>query len=517
VVYDNINVHRAVDQEEGNQVSWVEVPLASKSEEQGRHLLEDLRDVAKLRHANLMKCHTQWLKASGSVLVIIQDLIPGNTLRDHLKKIKQPRLRRVQVWASQLLSVLSFLHSQKPPRIHGDLSPDKVFVVSHSGDLKVGALGLGTCLRHHSITKLVDEFTAPDSLYFSPMADVYAFGMCLLEICTSEKPYKCCKSLSEVTQKASAGVLPLCLNRIQDSQLRDLIRLCILPAAQRPSASHLLSHAFFSAPSDEERMKAAVQLRPVPAFETWEEPKTNEGEGRRVDICLELSGLPQSKVCFEFDTLTDTPRSIAAEMVRELGLSKEMEQEVVGKISEQLGRRYRPRRCTEESTEKFALSSPGASPSDQLAVLDVTRAPRRKFSRLDDVTTAYLAAPSSPKNPSIAMISSRIAMDQDNDEADVKTLQLALNVTLKIKGNVDGRYTRQTADLVKKYQENVGHLIDGVVTKDLWDMLIGEVYAVQYETQTAPLPSVQSAPASRLRSDDHLVSWEEKLRNSPVA
>lgn len=511
-------MHRAVDQEEGNQVSWVEVPIAMKSEEQGRHLLEDLRNVAKLRHANLMRCHAQWLKPSGSVLVIIQDLIPGNTLRDHLKKIKQPRLRRVQVWGSQLLSVLSFLHSQKPPRIHGDLSPDKVYVVSHSGDLKVGALGLGTCLRHHSLTKTVDEFTAPESVWFSPMADVYAFGMCLLEICTSEKPYKCCRSLSEVAQKASTGVPPLGLSRIQDPQLRDLIRLCILPAAQRPSATQLLSHPFFSAPSDEERMKVPVQLRPVPAFETWEEPKTNEGEGRRVDICLELSGLPQSKVCFEFDTFTDTPRGIAAEMVRELSLSKEMEEEVVMKITEQLGKRYRPRRCTEESAEKFVFPSPGSSPSDQLAVLDVPRAPRRKFSRLDDITTAYFPVPPRPaNNPSIAMISSRIAMDQDNNEADVKTLQLALNVTLKIRGSVDGRYTRQTADLVKKYQENVGHLIDGVVTKDLWDMLIGEVYAVQYETQTAPSPSVQSAPASRLRSDDHLVTWEKKLLNSPLA
>jgi peptidoglycan hydrolase-like protein with peptidoglycan-binding domain len=73
------------------------------------------------------------------------------------------------------------------------------------------------------------------------------------------------------------------------------------------------------------------------------------------------------------------------------------------------------------------------------------------------------------------MISSRIAVNQDNNESDVKTLQLALNVTLKVKNTVNGLYSRQTADLVRRYQENVGHLIDGVVTKDLWDMLIGEV------------------------------------------
>ena len=515
-------MHRAVDQEEGNQVSWAEVAISSHSEEQGIRLLEDLREVSKLRHANLMRCHTQWLKAGGSVLVIIQDLIPGNTLRDHLKKIKQPRLRRVQVWAGQLLSVLNYLHSQKPARIHGDLSPDKVFVVSHSGDLKVGALGLGTCLRHHSITKTVDEFSAPDSLNLSAAADVYAFGMCLLEICTCEKPYKCCSSISEVTQKATAGVPPLGLNRIQDPQLRDLISLCLLPAAKRPTVSQLLSHPLFNAPispSEEERMKAPVQLRPVPAFETWEEPKTNEGLGRKVDICLGLSGLPESqKVCFEFDTLTDTPRGIAVEMVKELGLSKASEEEIAMKITEQLGKRYRPRRCTEEIAEKLTFSSSDSSPSDQLAVLDVPRVPRRKFSRLDDMTTAiYSAAPSPLKTPSVAMISSRIAVNQDNNESDVKTLQLALNVTLKVKNAVNGLYTRQTADLVRRYQENVGHLIDGVVTKDLWDMLIGEVYAVQYETQTAPTPAQQSEPTSRVRQDDHLVSWEEKLLNSPLA
>lgn len=474
IAYENVTIHRAVDQDEGNQVSWVEVALASCSAEQGTKLLDDLEEVANLRHPNLMRCHAQWLRPSEHILYMIQDLIPGNTLRHHLKKIKQPRMRRVQVWASQLLSVLSFLQRQNPARIHGDLNPEKVYVVSHTGDLKVSALGLGTCFRYHSVIKQMDVFTAPDRSSLSPAGDIYAFGMCLLEICTSERPYECCSSLNQVIQRANAGVPPLMLTRIEDSQLRDLIRLCILPEAQRPSAIQLLSHPFFTLPSDDDKMKAPVQLRPVPAFETWEEPKISED--RNINVCITLPQEADSqKVCFEFDMERDTPEAISAEMVKELGLPKHLQDDIMGKIREQLGKRYRPRRRTEEVAEALLSSPETASYDSTCDLLQVTRAPRRKFSRLDDLLSFFPSATTSPaKTPSVLMISTRIATDQENNQEDVRTLQVALNVTLKMKGPVDGRFTKQTAELVRRYQESVGHLVTGVVTRTLWDILMGE-------------------------------------------
>ena len=46
----------------------------------------------------------------------------------------------------QVLQGLSYLHSKEPPIIHGDLRCDKIYVNGHSGEIKIGDLGLATLL-----------------------------------------------------------------------------------------------------------------------------------------------------------------------------------------------------------------------------------------------------------------------------------------------------------------------------------------------------------------------------------
>ena len=41
---------------------------------------------------------------------------------------------------------LSYLHSKAPPIIHGDLRCDKIYINGHSGEIKIGDLGLATLL-----------------------------------------------------------------------------------------------------------------------------------------------------------------------------------------------------------------------------------------------------------------------------------------------------------------------------------------------------------------------------------
>lgn len=39
-----------------------------------------------------------------------------------------------------------YLHSKSPPIIHGDLRCDKIYINGHSGEIKIGDLGLATLL-----------------------------------------------------------------------------------------------------------------------------------------------------------------------------------------------------------------------------------------------------------------------------------------------------------------------------------------------------------------------------------
>ena len=39
---------------------------------------------------------------------------------------------------------LDYLHSKEPPVVHGDLRCDKIYINGHSGEIKIGDLGLAT-------------------------------------------------------------------------------------------------------------------------------------------------------------------------------------------------------------------------------------------------------------------------------------------------------------------------------------------------------------------------------------
>ena len=54
------------------------------------------------------------------------------------------QLKAVRKWARQILLGLDYLHSKEPPIVHGDLRCDKIYINGHSGEIKIGDLGLAT-------------------------------------------------------------------------------------------------------------------------------------------------------------------------------------------------------------------------------------------------------------------------------------------------------------------------------------------------------------------------------------
>ncbi len=103
------------------------------------------------------------------------------------------------------------------------------------------------------------EFMAPD-LYnesYDQTVDIYAFGMCMLEIFTKEIPYRECSNPAQIYKKVTAGIEPESLNRIRSVEAREFIRLCLgSPDGQggyiRPSAAELLNHPFLAKKDDDD-------------------------------------------------------------------------------------------------------------------------------------------------------------------------------------------------------------------------------------------------------------------------
>lgn len=81
---------------------------------------------------------------------------------------------------------------------------------------------------------------------YTEKVDIYAFGMCVLEMVTNEYPYQECANPAQIYRKVSLRVLPESLSKIKHVQTRRFIEFCISRADIRPSASDLLEDPFLA-------------------------------------------------------------------------------------------------------------------------------------------------------------------------------------------------------------------------------------------------------------------------------
>ena len=122
-----------------------------------------------------------------------------------------------------------------------------------TGDLRVGDLGMASWRRDGAAQGVLGtpEYMAPE-LYeenYNEGVDVYAFGMCVLEMITKETPYTECNNAAQIYRKVSSSTLPESYNRLKKNcPAADYIRSCLVQGADgsRPRSRSLLTHPFIS-------------------------------------------------------------------------------------------------------------------------------------------------------------------------------------------------------------------------------------------------------------------------------
>eukprot|EP00912_Choanoflagellata_sp_UC4_P002206 UC4_evm7s1393 len=81
---------------------------------------------------------------------------------------------------------------------------------------------------------------------YDEKADIYAFGMVILEIITREYPYIECNNIAQIYRCVTNGQKPLALNSIPKDKNKSFILLCLsFSPADRPTAKELQSNQFF--------------------------------------------------------------------------------------------------------------------------------------------------------------------------------------------------------------------------------------------------------------------------------
>lgn len=338
--------YKGFDQERGTDVVWHQIHIDNDSGDMLRRkesLLSEAALLKTLRHDNIIKCCCFWVDDDKNVNMITE-LFNGGTLKEYRNKHKFVDVKAMKNWGRQILKGLQYLHTHDPPIVHRDLKCDNIFINCNDGKVNIGDFGMATPVYGGSVKGIIGtpEFMAPE-IYngeYNELVDIYAFGMCMLEMVVGEYPYNECKNQAHIYKKVINGVKPLALGKIKDPHIRNLIEKCLAPASQRSSAAELLKdNIFSSATSKELDMEASKFSCPIlpnhtkvnqpDPQETLESSRATEEihlrlRGKRVDqktilFNLRISDM-RSPVAnsfeFSFDLEADDALAIAIELVQ---------------------------------------------------------------------------------------------------------------------------------------------------------------------------------------------------------
>ena len=125
---------------------------------------------------------------------------------------------------------------------------------------------------------------------YNELIDVYAFGMCMLEMVTFEYPYSECKNPAQIFKKVTSvsetiptsivmchplaffadntfhadllnqGIKPASLDKVSDPLTKEFINKCLVPVQDRLSAKELLKDSFLQVENPKESTHDLLQL-----------------------------------------------------------------------------------------------------------------------------------------------------------------------------------------------------------------------------------------------------------------
>ncbi|XP_077355165.1 serine/threonine-protein kinase WNK1 isoform X12 [Festucalex cinctus] len=361
-------VYKGLDTETTVEVAWCELQDRKLSKSERQRFKEEAGMLKGLQHPNIVRFYDSWEGPckGKKCIVLVTELMTSGTLKTYLKRFKVMKIKVLRSWCRQILKGLHFLHTRAPPIIHRDLKCDNIFITGPTGSVKIGDLGLAT-LKRASFAKSVigtPEFMAPEMYEekYDESVDVYAFGMCMLEMATSEYPYSECQNAAQIYRRVTSGVKPGSFDKVAIPEVKEIIEGCIRTNKdERYAIKILLNHAFF-----QEDTGVRVELA-----------EEDDGEMIAIKLWLRIEDVKKLKgkykdneaIEFSFDLKKDIPEDVAQEMVESgyvaEGDHKTMAKAIKDRVSlirrkreqRQLVREEQAKRKLEEEQQQEALKA----------------------------------------------------------------------------------------------------------------------------------------------------------------
>ena len=179
------------DVENGREIAWNAVNILPLSHREKKRVIMEVRILETVKNKRIIEFYGSWFNKAKQEVVFITEILRSGTLKRFIRQVRHVRLRVVRKWCKQILEGLAYLHEKDPPLIHRDLKCENIFIKGDTGDIKIGDFGLSTQVARDQKTYSIlgtPEFMAPE-LYtedYDQRVDIYALGMCCLEMVTQE-------------------------------------------------------------------------------------------------------------------------------------------------------------------------------------------------------------------------------------------------------------------------------------------------------------------------------------------
>ncbi|CAN5493639.1 hypothetical protein BH11CYA1_BH11CYA1_12930 [soil metagenome] len=212
------------------------VPPSAESEVRQmaeQHLVREAKMLFGLRHPNIARVLDHFVEDDRHYLLM--EYIHGQDLRQYVKQNGACAEKPVLNWALRIAEILQFLHSQNPPVVHRDLTPDNL-VLKNDGTVVLIDFGASNEFVGTATGTLVGKqaYIAPEQLRGKtvPQSDLYALGGTLHYLLTGRDPVPLC-------QADIRAILP----DISDEMENLVMLLTAFEKEDRlASAEHLIEH-----------------------------------------------------------------------------------------------------------------------------------------------------------------------------------------------------------------------------------------------------------------------------------
>ncbi|KAF2072719.1 hypothetical protein CYY_005960 [Polysphondylium violaceum] len=235
-----------------NKATWNGKEVAVKIFNEGSYSfrLEDfLKEVAimgLINHPNLLKLEGACItpRATESTFMIVTELMHKGTLFDVIKKNKPLPVQTIVKHALSVAYGLSYLHSID--LIHRDIKASNI-LVDMNDNSKVGDFGLSRVVNSFNMTSNAGtpKWESPECLAgeaYTSAADVYSYGMTLVELITGDEPFPEIQTIVELFRVVYEKKLRPKLPSSTPHFLSSLVKDCLSHTPKkRPTITQIIS------------------------------------------------------------------------------------------------------------------------------------------------------------------------------------------------------------------------------------------------------------------------------------